>query len=516
MSFNEKLQYLRKEKKLSQEQLANMLDVTRQSVSKWESGTTYPEMDKLIMLCKIFKCSLDDLTNDEITEINVERKETSNTIVYSFLSFIDKTVKMFQSMSTKEIIKCLFSMFIIGLILLVFAIPFEVIKSGFSSLVFNYGSNRATYFITSLFDFVLIIIFFVLYIVSLLYIFKVAYLDKYSFVSREKIEEVVTTKEPIREVKIVTSQPPKEDNAIFKALGNIIIGFLKFLVACFCFPVVGILLAVCFSLAIDIYLICNGIVFIGTVLLLIFLLVGCAWLLECASVFLFNRKVSFYRLLWTFIISIVGAGISAGICFLEMYDVEYIDHLPETFETEKRTQEKEYHMYDSLLISSYPHMADIQYVEDESMVDTVKVVLEYYDNGMNARFIDYSDKIDVEMNYANDAKVFHAVVEDLKDTLKNKEVYNYEDLTRLKMTVTSSKANITKIVENTDKEWKENYRNSCQYEIDAYESQISDYENRIDEYIGDIEDLQNKNEQLEEKVQELEEYKLRVQDILNE
>ena len=68
MSFNEKLQYLRKENKLSQEQLADMLDVTRQSVSKWESGTTYPEMDKLIMLCKIFRCSLDDLTNDEIVD----------------------------------------------------------------------------------------------------------------------------------------------------------------------------------------------------------------------------------------------------------------------------------------------------------------------------------------------------------------------------------------------------------------------------------------------------------------
>ena len=54
MYFNEKLQKLRKEHKLSQEQLADMLDVTRQSVSKWESGTTYPEMDKLITMCKIF------------------------------------------------------------------------------------------------------------------------------------------------------------------------------------------------------------------------------------------------------------------------------------------------------------------------------------------------------------------------------------------------------------------------------------------------------------------------------
>ena len=48
MNFNEKLQKLRKEKKYSQEELADMLDVTRQSVSKWESGQTYPEMDSYL------------------------------------------------------------------------------------------------------------------------------------------------------------------------------------------------------------------------------------------------------------------------------------------------------------------------------------------------------------------------------------------------------------------------------------------------------------------------------------
>ena len=62
MNFNEKLQKLRKEKKYSQEELADMLDVTRQSVSKWESGQTYPEMDKLLAICKIFGCTLEELT----------------------------------------------------------------------------------------------------------------------------------------------------------------------------------------------------------------------------------------------------------------------------------------------------------------------------------------------------------------------------------------------------------------------------------------------------------------------
>ncbi|MGH4122913.1 MAG: helix-turn-helix domain-containing protein [Clostridium sp.] len=45
MSFSEKLQGLRKEKTLSQEQLAELLNVSRQSVSKWEYGQTYPEIN---------------------------------------------------------------------------------------------------------------------------------------------------------------------------------------------------------------------------------------------------------------------------------------------------------------------------------------------------------------------------------------------------------------------------------------------------------------------------------------
>ena len=52
---------------LSQEQLAESLNVTRQSVSKWESGASYPEMDKLLALCKIFNCGLDDLVNKYIS-----------------------------------------------------------------------------------------------------------------------------------------------------------------------------------------------------------------------------------------------------------------------------------------------------------------------------------------------------------------------------------------------------------------------------------------------------------------
>lgn len=73
MKFSEKLQVLRKEKGLSQEKLAEILSVSRQAVSKWESGQTYPEIEKLIVLSDLFKITLDDLVRDG--DIKCENKD---------------------------------------------------------------------------------------------------------------------------------------------------------------------------------------------------------------------------------------------------------------------------------------------------------------------------------------------------------------------------------------------------------------------------------------------------------
>lgn len=61
MSFGNNLRMVRKEKGLTQEHLAELLDVSRQAVSKWESGTGYPETDKLLVIAKELDVSLDFL-----------------------------------------------------------------------------------------------------------------------------------------------------------------------------------------------------------------------------------------------------------------------------------------------------------------------------------------------------------------------------------------------------------------------------------------------------------------------
>ncbi len=68
MTFGEKITKLRKEQNLTQEQLADILGVSRQSVSKWESNIAYPETDKLIRMGELFDCSMDYLLKEDIEE----------------------------------------------------------------------------------------------------------------------------------------------------------------------------------------------------------------------------------------------------------------------------------------------------------------------------------------------------------------------------------------------------------------------------------------------------------------
>lgn len=64
MGFGDKLQALRKEKGLSQENLAERLGISRQAVAKWEISHSYPNIDKLILLSNLFKVSIDKLVKD--------------------------------------------------------------------------------------------------------------------------------------------------------------------------------------------------------------------------------------------------------------------------------------------------------------------------------------------------------------------------------------------------------------------------------------------------------------------
>ena len=81
MKFGDNLKKLRKSKKISQEQLAEKVGVSRQSVSKWETGESYPEMNNILELCKIFHCHINDLVNDNIIDIDSLDEEIKMSVV---------------------------------------------------------------------------------------------------------------------------------------------------------------------------------------------------------------------------------------------------------------------------------------------------------------------------------------------------------------------------------------------------------------------------------------------------
>lgn len=95
MTCGEKITLIRKENNLTQEQFAEMMNVSRQSVSKWELGTAYPDTEKLIRISKLFSCSLDYLLKDEIEkkdlileqESDQRRKEYFLGVFFTYLSF---------------------------------------------------------------------------------------------------------------------------------------------------------------------------------------------------------------------------------------------------------------------------------------------------------------------------------------------------------------------------------------------------------------------------------------------
>ncbi|EDS73449.1 DNA-binding helix-turn-helix protein [Anaerofustis stercorihominis DSM 17244] len=101
MKTGEKIAKARKNISLTQDQLAEVLDVSRQTISKWESDIAYPEAGKLKLLADTLNVSIDYLLKDEVEETKIpEMKQTSNgyevdwSKLYPILNKYDKEIDM--------------------------------------------------------------------------------------------------------------------------------------------------------------------------------------------------------------------------------------------------------------------------------------------------------------------------------------------------------------------------------------------------------------------------------------
>ena len=98
MTFGERLYELRKNKNISQEELAELLDVSRQSISKWENDKAYPEMTRLLFMSEYFDVSLDYLMR------GADSDESNNdlTVVYKAQNMLRVWNNFISNLSDKQ------------------------------------------------------------------------------------------------------------------------------------------------------------------------------------------------------------------------------------------------------------------------------------------------------------------------------------------------------------------------------------------------------------------------------
>ena len=84
MAFSDNLQFIRAQAGFTQEQLAEQLDVSRQSVSKWESGASFPEMDTLLRICDLYGTDLDTLLRGSVEKLQVSDTTRYNDFMNRF------------------------------------------------------------------------------------------------------------------------------------------------------------------------------------------------------------------------------------------------------------------------------------------------------------------------------------------------------------------------------------------------------------------------------------------------
>ena len=158
MEFNEKLQILRKQKGLTQEELAQKLYVSRTAVSKWESGRGYPNIESLKAIAKLFSVSLDELLSaDEALELAREEGEKKagaiRDLIYGLLD-ISVVLLMFLPLFADRVGGDIISTSLLGLenlqpYLIVLYFIFVITSAIFGVVTLAMQSCKATFWVRS-------------------------------------------------------------------------------------------------------------------------------------------------------------------------------------------------------------------------------------------------------------------------------------------------------------------------------------------------------------------------------
>lgn len=457
MKFGENLQKLRKERGISQEQLAEQLGVTRQSVSKWESGASYPEMDKIVAICNIFHCDMDVLINKDITEER-DKKDASKVVKVGFKNiadYIKKTIYLFEHQSFKDIIKMIAQVMIIICVILCFSIPFMLFKEMVVSLFYT-GDNWFSIFFSRFWNFIFNASYGILAIATFLYIFKVKFLDGEEIVIEEVNESLDTIDDDNSQDTVKDNKKKKvikvkrtEGFSLLDLLSKAITLCLKVFLLFLLIPaIIGvIMLIIAFVLLVILFF--RGVFLVGPIFIALGIIVFCLIVIELILDFIFNLRFSRRRVIITIISSVVVSAVGLGLSIWYFLNLNVVNDVPNNFKQE--TQEEVYMMNDELLIQYGWNY--IKFVEDESMTNQVRVRIDYYPDYTAAELEKEDNEIFINYDTINSIRI-NEVTDSIINNLKKNKLYTYDKLGTVSMTITSSKNNIEKLKENYNKQYQ--------------------------------------------------------------
>ena len=484
-NFKENLRKIRKENNLSQEQLADELGVSRQAISKWESGAAYPEMDKIIALCDKFNLNIDDLLHKDIKEVKGEEESNKklNAFINDFLKFITNTVNMFSNMDLKSKIKCLFEQFIIAFILFTISlIVYNVLSSLFTSILIILP-NIIYIFLSGVLKSILVIALVVVSIIIVTHIFKTRYLNYYEQLKEqkpkqdennnketEKVNESITFK---NNDKIIIRDSRHSEYNFINMMFKFIILIIKLFATWFGLCIAFVLVCLFGSFIASFLIYKTGLFFIGLLIaILSSSIIGIVILLLIIN-FVFNRKNDKKKMIWTFIISLITFGIGCGLTFIGTlsFDVSYDN------ESMLKLVTKEYEMKEDLTILN--NYREIEYVETEDK----NIKIEYQ--------INKYCEIDVN-NYNNTISSWSycenpmEIAKEYIKNINNKKIIPING-TIEKMTVYTNKTNIETLKNNLKKHMNDSENTE---RVNEYEEQINELEIENEELKLEIEELQ--------------------------
>ena len=462
MKFGDKLIELRKKNGYSQEELAEKLGVSRQSVSKWESNNTYPETDKIIQIANLFECSMDDLINDKITDIDStlrKNKSNINTVWNSLLSFITRTVNMFTKMKFMDGLKCVIEMIIIGFILVLLG---HILCNSISSIfanIFVFIKPETRSIIREIIKSILYMVWFIISIIVMVYSFKIRYLNQYDDTEIKNEKENINSKEKDPSKKEIESDTNnkiiihnEKDFEFLGSLSKLVILFIKFIA--FWILIGSVLSALGFIIAsvISIYLIGTNNIFLWILLLLIACSIVSLQISIILINFIFNKKINVLLNSIIFISCIVLAGVSIGLIALSFKNMEYIDD-SSIFQLETKELELEYK--DNLVIESNGLGLSNQYIykidnsiEENQIIVSRQIDPRYFQLETRNESMDQMPIIRVNQNEIENMKVYFDL---FMKKLKENKVITFSNYGNDPLIIKANQTTINNLIENLKK-----------------------------------------------------------------